>query len=212
VNETTVTVSGVVDTFLLLLIGIGPKLVLVPLLQVNARLDPETRARVRRRMMATAATTAVALVVLGELLRRLLHFSVGSLSVAGGTILLVSAVRIVLENGESTEFDEVESDPMKLAMVPLAVPYLLNPVGIVGLVTISAEAGSIGVLAVEIAILGAVLVLDAFVFRIVERRSTINVERMLVVEKVFGFLIAAIAAQLIFDGLYSLGIIRHLNH
>ncbi|HEY2372767.1 MAG TPA: MarC family protein [Gaiellaceae bacterium] len=211
-NETTVTVSGVVDTFLLLLIGIGPKLVLVPLLQVNARLDPETRARVRRRMMATAATTAVALVVLGELLRRLLHFSVGSLSVAGGTILLVSAVRIVLENGESTEFDEVESDPMKLAMVPLAVPYLLNPVGIVGLVTISAEAGSIGVLAVEIAILGAVLVLDAFVFRIVERRSTINVERMLVVEKVFGFLIAAIAAQLIFDGLYSLGIIRHLNH
>ena len=31
-------------------------------------------------------------------------------------------------------------DPMQLALFPLAVPYLLNPVGIVGLMTISAEA------------------------------------------------------------------------
>ena len=42
---------------------------------------------------------------------------------------------------------------MQLARFPLAVPYLLNPVGIVGLVTISAEAKSLSVLAVAIGIL-----------------------------------------------------------
>jgi small neutral amino acid transporter SnatA (MarC family) len=59
--------------------------------------------------------------------------------------------------------------------VPLAVPYLLNPVGIVGLVTISAEAKSLRVLAAEIAILVVVLLLDLVVFRWASRvgqRST----------------------------------------
>jgi small neutral amino acid transporter SnatA (MarC family) len=54
---------------------------------------------------------------------------------------------------------------MQLAQVPLAVPYLPNPVGIVGLMTISAEAKSLSVLAAEIAILVFVLLLDLVVFR-----------------------------------------------
>ena len=54
---------------------------------------------------------------------------------------------------------------MQLAQFPLAVPYLLNPVGIVGLVTISAETKSLEVFAVMIAILVLVLLLDVAVFR-----------------------------------------------
>jgi small neutral amino acid transporter SnatA (MarC family) len=213
VKETSITLTGVVDTFLLLLIGIGPKLALVPLLKITAPLDPETRVRVRRKMLATAATVALALILLGELLRRLLHFSVESLSIAGGIILLVLAIRMVLEDTESDGWSTAGTDPMRLAMVPLAVPYLLNPVGIVGLITISAEAGSLGVLSVEIAILATVLLLDVIVFRWADRvSSSLDEERMLLVEKIFGFLIAAIAVQLILDGLRSSGIIAHAPH
>jgi small neutral amino acid transporter SnatA (MarC family) len=35
---------------------------------------------------------------------------------------------------------------------------------------------------------------------------------MLVTEKVFGFLIAAIAVQLVLDGLVSAGVIAHVTH
>jgi small neutral amino acid transporter SnatA (MarC family) len=104
------------------------------------------------------------------------------------------------------------SDPMRLAVTPLAVPFLLNPVGIVGLMTISAEAGSISVFAVEIAILALVLALDVVVFRWADRAGQVlDQDRMLVVEKVFGFVIAAVAVQLVIDGLHSLGLIsaRH---
>ena len=91
---------------------------------------------------------------------------------------------------------------MQLAQFPLAVPYLLNPVGIVGLVTISAEAESIGVLALAIGILAVVLLIDVVVFRWANKVSArLDESRMLVTEKVFGFLIAAIAVQLILDGL-----------
>ena len=77
------------------------------------------------------------------------------------------------------------------------MPYLLNPVGIVGLMTISAEAKSLSVLAVAIAILAFVLLIDVAV---------------LVTEKVFGFLIAAIAVQLILDGMASAGVIAPIKH
>jgi multiple antibiotic resistance protein len=89
----------------------------------------------------------------------------GSLSIAGGVILLVLAVQMVIGQGQSGSQLTEGKDPMQLAQVPLAVPYLLNPVGIVGLVTISAEAKSLPVLAAEIVILVVVLLLDLVVFR-----------------------------------------------
>ncbi len=93
------------------------------------------------------------------------------------------------------------------------MPYLLNPVGIVGLVTISAEAESFTAFAVAIAILLAVLLIDIAVFRWANQVSAkLDEGRMLVTEKVFGFLIAAIAVQLVLDGLSAAGIIGAVPH
>lgn len=212
-DQTSITAAGAIDTFLLLLIGIGPKLALVPFVEITASLDPAAKRQVLRKMLVTAAVVAVLLIVLGELLRGLLHFTVASLSIAGGVILLVLAVWMVLSPPGGTGHDHAGRDPMELAQFPLAVPYLLNPVGIVGLVTISAESESISVLAVAIGILVFVLLIDVVVFRWANHVSArLNEGRMLVTEKVFGFLIAAIAVQLILDGLASAGVISAIEH
>ena len=212
-DQTTITAAGAIDTFLLLLIGIGPKLALVPFVEITAPLDPAGKRQVLRKMLVTASAVAVVLIVLGELLRSLLHFTVASLSIAGGVILLVLAVWMVLSPPGGTGHDHAGRDPMELAQFPLAVPYLLNPVGIVGLVTISAETKSISVLAVAIGILAFVLLIDVVVFRWANHVSAkLNESRMLVTEKVFGFLIAAIAVQLILDGLASAGVISAIEH
>ena len=204
-DQTSITAAGAIDTFLVLLIGVGPKLALVPFVEITASLDAATKRRVQRRMMVTAATVALILMLLGELLRALLHFTIGSLSIAGGVILFVLATVMVLGppgEGHTT----AGKDPMQLAQFPLAVPYLLNPVGIVGLVTISAVAPSISVFAVAIAILAVVLLIDVAVFRWANQVSAkLDQGRMLVTEKVFGFLIAAVGVQLVLDGLASAG-------
>ena len=212
-DQTSINAAGAIDTFLVLLIGIGPKLALVPFLEITASLDPATKRRVLRRMLTTAAVVAVVLMVLGELLRALLHFTIGSLSIAGGVILLVLAVWMVLGPPAGSSHRTEGKDPMQLAQFPLAVPYLLNPVGIVGLMTISAEAKSFSVFAVEFGILVFVLVLDVVVFRWANRVSDkLDEGRMLVTEKVFGFLIAAIAVQLVLDGLADVGVIAPIPH
>jgi small neutral amino acid transporter SnatA (MarC family) len=212
-DETSITAAGAIDTLLVLLIGIGPKLALVPFLEITAPLDDVTKRRVQRKMLTTAATVAVLLMVLGELLRTLLHFTIGSLSIAGGVILLVLAVWMVLAPADGSSRRTAGKDPMVLALFPLAVPYLLNPVGIVGLMTISAEAKSVSVFAVEFGILVFVLLVDVAVFRFANRVSEkLDEGRMLVTEKVFGFLIAAIAVQLVLDGMVQIGVLASVPH
>ena len=202
-----------IDTFLLLLIGIGPKIALVPFLEATKQMPQATQRRVLRKMLTTAATVALLLLVLGGLLTRLLHFSPGALGVASGIILLIIAGTMVLgrSDGNHDSHPVEGGDPMQLAVFPLAVPYLLNPAGIVILVTTSAEAASVAVFAVTLGILILVLALDVVVFRwAVQVSSHLDASRMLVTEKVFGFLLAALGVQLVLNGLADLGVI-HLN-
>jgi len=203
----------IIDTFLLLLIGIGPKIALVPFLAVTAGMPEAVKRRVLRKMVVTAAAVAAVLLVLGGLLTRLLHFSPGALGVASGIILLIIAVTMVLgqQNGDGEAHSFSDRDPMQVAVTPLAVPYLLNPAGIVVLVTLSAEADSVAVLAVAVGVLAVVLALDVAVFRwAVQVSSKLDAGRMLVTEKVFGFLLAALAVQLALNGLSDVGVI-HLS-
>ena len=92
-DHTSIDIYWVIDMFLLLLIGVGPKIALVPFLEITAPLDGKTKAIIVRKMIITAGVVALLLVGLGELLARLLHFSTGSLSVAGGLILVISLSR-----------------------------------------------------------------------------------------------------------------------
>jgi small neutral amino acid transporter SnatA (MarC family) len=135
------------------------------------------------------------------------------LSIAGGVILLGLAVWMVLSPPDGSSHSTAGRDPMQLALFPLAVPYLLNPVGIVGLMTISAEAKSLSVFAVEFGILVFVLLIDVAVFRWANRVSEkLDEGRMLITEKVFGFLIAAIAVQLVLDGMVQIGVLASVPH
>jgi small neutral amino acid transporter SnatA (MarC family) len=214
VDTRSIDFALVVDVFLLLLIGIGPKIALVPFLELTGGMDEATKARVVRKMLTTASVVAVILVVLGELLTRLLHFSPGSLAVTGGIVLLILAVTMILGNGEDKRSVELgTSDPLRLAVFPLAVPYLLNPVGIVVLVTVSAESESAGRIGLVVGLVALVLALDVAVFRWANRVGEhLDQSRLVVTEKVFGFLLAAIAVQLALTGLDGVGVIHFDEH
>lgn len=214
-NVQSIDIATIIDLFLLLLIGIGPKIALVPFLELTAKMDERDKGSVVRKMITTASVTAILLVVFGGLLTKLLHFSTGALSIAGGLILLIISVSMILSQDDKQTQQQAmtATDPMKLAVFPLAVPYLLNPAGIVVLVTVSAEAGSIGLLAIVLVLLALVIGIDIVVFRWAKQVSAhLDESRMLVTEKVFGFLLAALAVQLALDGLANLGVIHLVGH
>ena len=209
----SINAAVVIDCFLLLLIGVGPKIALVPFLELTGDMDQATRSRVTRKMLTTAGSVAVLLLVFGGLLTRLLHFSPGALGIAGGLILLIIAASMVLKQEDPKIESQHVADPMRAAVSPLAIPYLVNPAGIVALVTISAEVRTVGLGAIVLGLVVVVFVIDIVVFRWAGKISDhLDPSRMLVTEKVFGFLLAALGVQLALDGLADLGVIHLAGH
>jgi multiple antibiotic resistance protein len=206
----------ILDLLILLLIGMGPKVALVPFLDLTANMDIDTRKKVANRMVQTATTVALVLVVLGAFLMKLLHFSEAALYIAGGIVFLLVALRMLAEAGDEEEDHHEKAhgrDVEKLALYPLAVPYLLNPAGITLLVIFSGAIDSwlmLGILVVLVLLVGA---LDWLVFSNLDRIAEhLDKSRLAVTEAVFGVLLAALAVELVIRGLADLGVIDLLVH
>jgi MarC family membrane protein len=203
------------DLFILLLIGMGPKVALVPFLDLTAEMEEETKQQVARKMVVTAVVVALILVLLGGFLMRLLHFTPGALSIAGGIVFMLLALHMIVGSGKSEEHQEKAGnrDAMKMALYPLAVPYLLNPAGIAVLVIASGEADSVLSYVILLVLVLVMGVIDMLVFGNIGKLSKhLDPSRMVVTEVVFGVLLAALAVQLVLNGLADLGIIPAIAH
>jgi small neutral amino acid transporter SnatA (MarC family) len=197
------------DMFLLLLIGMGPKIALVPFLDLTKGVDSDTQHKVARRMVQTAVTTALLLAVLGWFLMRLLHFTPGAANIAGGIVLMLLALRMLISPGKEDHHEAASGhDPMQMALYPLAVPLLLNPAGIAAIVIASSEIASLAMVVILIGLILLVGALDWLIFSNMDKLAKhLDPSRLAVTEAVFGVLLAALAVQLMLDGLAELGIL-----
>lgn len=206
---TVIDATLVGKLLLLLLIGMGPKIALVPFLEKTHAFDAETKVRIGRQMVLTALVTALVLFATGALLMRLLHITGGAVAVAGGIILALIAIKMASGPTEKPNEDVgIPIDPAKIAVFPLAVPYLLNPVGITVIILASGEVVSI---ASAVLVTGLILIVGAFdylVFTNIDKLAKrMKPASLIVSEVVFGILLTAVAIQLIVSGLGNLGII-----
>jgi multiple antibiotic resistance protein len=197
------------ELFMLLLIGIGPKIALVPFVDLTADLDKETQVAVANKSVRTAIVWALVLVVLGWFLMLLLHFSTGSVLVAGGIVLMLLALHMLLSGAQEDHVEEHGGkDPMKMALYPLAVPYLLNPVGIAVLVIASSQITSVIDVVIVVALVLIVGIIDLLLFRNIETVAKfMDPAKMAVTEAVFGVLLAALAIEMMVHGLVELGVV-----
>ena len=205
-----ITLELVLKLLLLLLIGVGPKIALVPFLEKTKGLTPEQQRSVGRRMVKTAIVSAVVVFLTGALLQRLLHISSGALGVAGGSILAVLAMRMALGPGDSVASERKEPlDLESMAIYPLAVPFLFNPVGITALMVISASADTIAASALVLVLLLLVGALDYLIFTNIDKiAKRLKPASLVVSEIVFGVLLTAVAVELFVFGLRLLGVLE----
>jgi multiple antibiotic resistance protein len=204
-----INVALVTKLLLLLLIGMGPKIALVPFLEKTKHLDAETQRAVGRRMVVVAVVTALVLFAFGGLLMRLLHISGGAVAVAGGMILALLAINMVTGHGKKpVEESLVQEDPTEIAIYPLAVPYLLNPVGMTILIVASDEVASVASIGLVLGLVLLIAAFDYWIFANIDKLAKrLNPTSLVVSEVVFGILLTAVAVQLTVSGLNSLGII-----
>jgi multiple antibiotic resistance protein len=195
---------------LVIFIGMGPVKVLAFYLGATRHVDAAIGRRVAVRAVETATIVALGLLLVGSLLMRLLHFSSGSLIIAGGIVLLAYGIQTVLDTVPGTVADVPPSEQtlMRMAVTPMGLPLILNPAGIAATTIFSAEATSLGDLAVLGAIVLLVAVLDVAVLLIARPIGPrLPAAATVVLEKLLGILLAAVAVELILGGLVYLGLI-----
>ena len=213
-NFAVIDAGLVVKLLLLLLIGMGPKVALVPFLEKTKHLDAETQRAVGRRMVVTAVVTAIVLFATGWLILRLLHLSGGAVAVGGAIVLCKPRHqhgRRADQEGRGGGRDR--EDPKQIAVYPLAVPYLLNPVGITILIIASGEIVPFASAALVLELVLLVGAVDYLIFANIDKLSKrLNPVGLVISEVVFGILLTAVAVQLMVYGLGALGIIQAATH
>lgn len=203
------------DLFLILFIGMGPIKALLIFIDITQGADKELQRKVVRKAVTTATAVAILLLVAGVIFMKVLHFSTGSLTIAGGLILLILALNIVLSAAPKHETDAVvdEEELLSQAIYPLGIPLILNPVGIVALTVLSAETTQLLNLGLIAAMVLLIAVIDLAILNSAHRLDKyLTHERILVLEKVLGIMLAALAVELIVQGMAQLGIITLAAH
>ena len=201
------------EIFIALFIGMGPIKVLLIFIAMTEGMDKSVRRKMAKRTAMIAGVVALGLFLLGAILQAILHFSIGSLTIFGGIILLVLGLGMVVGGGGSSAPGEVKKDPMSLAVSPLAIPLTLNPVGIVILIVASVEIQDLTTAALIIGMILVIALIDLGVLYSAEWISKyLSHATVELLERVLGILLGALAIELIVVGLATLGIISTSGH
>ena len=139
----------------------------------------------------------------------LLHVSAGAVSVAGGIVLMTISLKMITASDHKAETKVVApEDDDHLAVYPLAIPYMLNPAGIVILLVASSKVPDLISWGLVVGIILVVGAFDMLVFRNIEfvaKRMTPT--KLVISEVVFGILLTALAVEMVVLGLRGLGVI-----
>lgn len=176
--------------------------------------------RVAISLKAIGIATGIILVfaLFGAAILSALGVTFPALQAAGGVILGIISLDMIFEAkiGGSTishpESAEARAKNDDIAVFPLATPILAGPGAMSGSMLLMASAK--GNLSDEIAIIASLFVVMAFTLLLLlaaqELREWIGVTAQRVIMRVLGILLAAIAAQSIFNGVAGSGMITRV--
>jgi multiple antibiotic resistance protein len=191
----TVTLLAVLDPFLAVPIFLG----------VTAGRSAASRRRLENAVTLTVFLVLAGTAVFGEALLKLLGTSLPAFQVGGGLVLLLMALSMLnAEAGHirqtAKEIKELEAG-QRFGVVPLAVPLLAGP-GAISTTIIAAQSGGpahTGGLIVCIALVAAV---SWIVLRLADRVGRrMGTTGLNIATRLLGLLLAAIAIEMMTDGL-----------
>jgi multiple antibiotic resistance protein len=164
----------------------------VPILLVLTKgMEPEQRHNVVDRAMMIATSVLLGFAFAGQWVLKYLDISMGSLRVAGGLLLLLIALRM-LEGEMDTPVLEQGRD---VAITPLALPLLAGPGTLTTVMLLMSESPTAH-LSVVIGIVAAMLVSWLIVRLAGQIDAWIGPQGAVIIIKLLGFLLAALAVEI----------------
>mgnify|MGYP002744456507 FL=1 len=172
-------------------------------LSLTSRQSTDERKRSARE--ATLVSLAVILVfaIFGRYILKFLGISVPALQTSGGLLLLLVALELLTDKAD--ESPDPEAVSTNVALVPLGTPLLAGPGAIVAaMVAVESASGSIvGWTSVTAAMIATHVVIWLTLRFSVALHRFLGDSAIRVLTRIFGLLLAAIAVQMIADGVLA---------
>jgi MarC family membrane protein len=172
----------------------------VPLVVAALRnVAPERHARIVLRECAAAYVILLAFMFGGQTFLRWLHLSEESLTIAGGIILFLIAIRMVFPRPEGIFGDAPGAEPF---LVPLAIPSIAGPSALATVMLMaSRDPAKIGSWAIALTV---AMFATTVVLVLADRLQRWLGERVvLAFERLMGLVLTALAVEMLLSGVRS---------
>lgn len=168
-------------------------------LSVLERVPAERRKQVLIRELLIALAVLLLFLFAGRLALEVLGLTEGSIGIAGGVILFLIAIRMVMPTGDGVMGADSHGEPF---IVPLAIPLVAGPSAMATLVLLTTQdPGHLlrwffaTILAWSVS--SFFLLSSTFLYRILKGRGLIAIERLM------GMVLIAISVQMLLNGIAS---------
>jgi len=179
----------------------------IPIFIAMTRDDaPEKRRDMARRASIAAFFILTTFALAGTLIFKVFGVTLGAFKVAGGVLLLLTAVEMLqAQKGRTRVSPEEElegTEKEDVAIFPLAIPLLAGPGSIATVTTLMGKAGRVA-FAVPVILSIAITCAASYAMLLAAERiqRLMGVTGLSVMNRVIGLIIGAIGVQFIFDGL-----------
>lgn len=169
-------------------------------LSVLSRVAPERRRKILMRELLIALALMLTFLFIGPGILHLLGLSREAISIGGGLVLMIIAIRMIFPSrGGVMGDDENDGEPL---IVPLAVPLIAGP-SVLATLVLMAETGPDRSVDWLIALGGAwlvtaiILLMSQRLFKLLGQRGLKAIERLM------GMILISVAVQMLLDGFKS---------
>jgi multiple antibiotic resistance protein len=185
-----------------LIVVINPVGVVPLFIAVAGRKTAAERRRIAGQAVIVAAAILLVFIAIGQIVLDALGIDLASFRIAGGLVLLIIALRMVLQEARAAVADDAAIDG-NVAVFPLAMPFIAGPASIMAVVlltdnntyTVWQQAETAALLLVVIGFTYVCLVGADLVQRL------LGLTGASVVSRIMGLILAALSVQSILTGM-----------
>ena len=184
------------STFVKFFFLLTPFFIISIFLSLTAEANEVVKKLLAIKVTVGVEVISLILLIFGDSLFSLLGISVPAFKIGAGALLFLSAISLV--QGKPTVPD-VKTSLMDLAIVPMAIPLTLGPVG--ALVVMSSDLNdAFSIVTSAIAISLAVFCVGALLYASASIERVIGEKGIQMLSKLTGLVLASLSAQMMFEG------------
>lgn len=197
--------------FTISFLTLGPIKIIPPFARLTAKADPKFKKDVAIKAAIVATVICLLIAILGRGMVETYRLTAEAIQIAGGIVLLISALRIIFPGIQSENLTKSNPSSLQLAISPLATPIIVSPIGIAAiLVFVLFAQGNQEMLFSIYKAIFTMMILDFLVMYFIDK--VLKIPGLMAVLQIAGsvlvFIQVALAVQTILYGLFKIGLIK----